>query len=307
MSTDLHRALDDYLEVRRALGYKLKDEERFMRGFVEHLHSVAQSIVTADAALAWATGRPGATPEQAARRLTAIRGFAIYLKTLDPDTEVPPRLVRRSLRGTPYLYSEAEIAALLKASEKFSSPLRVATYRTLIGLLVVSGMRVGEAIRADRDDLDLETGVLVIRQGKFGKTRALPLHPSTVTALGEYLELRDRLYRRPKTPALFISSVGKRLIYQNVQMNWLDFVHIAGLQARSATCRPRIHDLRHTFAVNTLLDWYREGVDVRSRMPLLSTYLGHVHPADTYWYLSAAPELLQLAGDRLERHLGETA
>jgi integrase/recombinase XerD len=182
-------------------------------------------------------------------------------------------------------------------------PLGIATYQTLIALLAVTGMRVGEAIAADRDDLDTATGVLVVRRGKFGTSRALPLHASTVAALSDYLDRRDQLDPRPSAPSLFISTAGARLIYQNVHLKFFRLVRQAGLRPRSATCRPRIHDLRHSFAVRTLLDWYEAGIDVQARLPLLSTYLGHVHPSDTYWYLSAAPELLAFAGERLERHL----
>ena len=242
MSTDLRQALQDYLEVRRALGYKLKEAERLLSQFVGHLESLEHTSITTEAAHVWATSPPGSSPRRWANRLAPIRMFATCLKTIDPATEIPPPLLDHNVRATPYLYSDADIAALLKAVEKFSSPLRVATYRTLIGLLVVTGMRVGEAIAADRDDLDLEAGVLVIKQGKFGKTRALPLHRSTVAGLADYLERRDQLFPRPSTPALLISSVGKRLIYQNVHMNYLDFVHLAGLRRRSATCRPRIHE-----------------------------------------------------------------
>ena len=150
----------------------------------------------------------------------------------------------------------------------------------------------------------MTAGVLVVKHGKFDKTRALPLHPTTTGALGDYLERRDRLHPRPRAPALFISTVGTRLHYENVHVRFQRFAQLAGIRPRSANCRPRIHDLRHSFAVRTLLGWYRDGDDVQSRLPLLSTYMGHVHPSDTYWYLSAAPELLALAGERLERYLG---
>jgi integrase len=179
-----------------------------------------------------------------------------------------------------------------------SVPLIAATYRTLIGLLAVTGMRVGEAINLDRDEVDLAEQVLVVRHGKFGKSRELPLHPSTVTALSQYAAVRDR--RRPPTPARawFVSSNRSRLNYTNVHQRFHRLTQTVGLVPRSATCRPRIHDLRHTFAVNTLLGWYRAGVDVQARLPLLSTYLGHVDPGTTYWYLSATPELMQMAAQR---------
>jgi integrase/recombinase XerD len=174
----------------------------------------------------------------------------------------------------------------------------------LIALLAVTGMRVGEAISLDCGDFDAVNGLLIIRNGKFGKSRALPLHPSTVTALGEYLGRDDRPCRPPNTPALFISTAGTRLLYTNVQPTFHQLVRQAGLKPRSASCRPRLHDMRHAFAVHTILDGYRDGGDPEGRLALLSAYLGHVDPGKTYWYLSAAPELLELAGERLERHLG---
>ena len=197
--------------------------------------------------------------------------------------------------------------ALMAAAHILRSPLRVLTYQTLIGLLAVTGMRIGEAIRLDRSDLDFDTGVLTIRMSKFGKSRELPLHGSTLEALQTYLQQRDQLYPRPTAPSLFISTAGTRLLYCGVHGTFLRLVRQAGLQPRSAACRPRPHDLRHSFAVRTVLDAYRTDANVATRLPLLSTYLGHLHPANTYWYLSAAPELLALAGERLERSLEASA
>ena len=308
MSAALRSSLADYLQVRRALGYKLRDDERFLNQFIDYLDSRGEQRLTSELALAWATMPAGTGPGWWSNRLGAIRGFASYLQTIDATTEVPPRVAAfERRRATPFLYSDADVANILRAAEGLQFPLGVATYQTLIALLAVTGMRVGEAIAADRDDLDLATGVLVVRHGKFGKSRALPLHRSTVAALGDYLHRRDQLHPAPTARSLFISTVGTRLIYQNVHHKFFRLVREAGLGPRSATCRPRIHDLRHSFAVRTLLDWYQAGVDVQARLPLLSTYMGHVHPSDTYWYLSAAPELLALAGERLERHLGGAA
>jgi integrase len=181
---------------------------------------------------------------------------------------------------------------------------RVATYRTLIGLLAATGMRVGEALALDRDQIDAVEGVLTVRDAKFGKSRELPLHRSTVAALRAYLKRRDRPRAARDTADVFISIAGTRLLYCNVHWTFHRLVHQVGLTPRSARCRPRIHDLRHRFAVRTLLDAYRSGADVQTRVAVLSTYLGHVDPGKTYWYLSAAPELLQLAGNRLQGALG---
>ena len=195
--TTLQTALDEYLQVRRALGYKLKDDERLLRQFVEHVESSEKTTVTAEGALAWATMPPGTRAQWWGRRLGVIRGFATYLQTIDPAAEVPPPLPGRKDRLTPYLYSAAEIVALITAAENLLSPLAVSTYQALIGLLAVTGLRVGEAIAADREDLDLSARVLVVKQGKFSKSRALPLHTSTAAALGAYL--RDARSPTPET------------------------------------------------------------------------------------------------------------
>lgn len=179
-------------------------------------------------------------------------------------------------------------------------PLRAVTYRTFFGLLAVTGMRVSEAIRLDRDEIDLDTGVLVIRKTKFGKHRAVPLHPSTVTALRGYACVRDQLYQPVTSASFFISTRGTRLIYACVHVAFTQMLTTASLPSRPETGPPRIHGLRHSFAVATLHDWYRAGEDVTTKLPILSAYLGHAHPASTYWYLSAAPDLLALAAERLE-------
>ena len=303
----LRPALNDYLTMRRALGYKLQRTEKLLADFVGFVEAAAADRITIDLALSWATLPAEGDLSWWSARLTVVRAFARYLRTLDPATEVPPTdlLPARSHRAVPYLYSEDDIAALMAAAKILSCPQRVLTYQTLIPLLAVTGMRVGEAIRLDRNDLDLEHGVLTVWLSKFGKSRELPLHASTVDALRSYLQRRNQLHPKPKTPSLFISLAGTRLIYCNVQWTFQRLVHEAGLKPRSSACRPRLHDLRHSFAVSTLIDAYRADADVGARLPLLSTYLGHVHPARTYWYLSAAPELLAFAGQRLERSLEE--
>lgn len=303
--TPLRQALDDYLTMRRGLGYKLERAEKLLAQFLAYLDEVGADNVTVEDALAWARLPASADPSWWSQRLSVVRGFAAYLHTLDPAAEVPAAelLPWRRRRATPYLYTDAEIAALIAACASLRFPLRVATYGTLIGLLAISGLQVGEAMRLDRGDLDLERGLLLVRDSKFGKSRELPLHATAVRALRGYLRRRQRLQPRPQAEALFVSLAGTRLRYCNVNWTFLRLVRRAGLEPRSATCRPRLHDLRHSFAVRTVLDAYRADSDVQARLPLLSTYLGHVDPAATYWYLSAAPELLALAGQRLERHL----
>lgn len=299
----LRQALADYLTMRRALGYKLDKAERLLGQFVAFAEERGETQIRTETALAWATRPAGAAAIWTSRRLAEVRLFARHLRALDPRTEVPPAdlLPARVRRATPYLYAPQEIADLMRATTILHGSHVQATYRTLIGLLAATGMRVGEAIGLDRDDFDAVHGRLTIQKGKFGKSRQLPLHSTSVAALDDYLRREDRP-RQAGVPALLISSVGKRLRYKSVQPTFHKLLQHCGIAPRSATCRPRIHDLRHSFAVATIVDGYRSG-DPGSRLVILSTYLGHVDPGDTYWYLSAAPELLGLAGDRLERHL----
>jgi len=303
----LRQSAEQYLTIRRALGFKLAGEGRLLADFVSFADQAGIHTLTTEVALAWATLPPQASPGWLARRLRAVRGFARYLQTLDPDTEIPPAdlLPARSGRATPYLYSDAEIVALMAAAPQLAPPLRAATFETLIGLLAVTGLRIGEAMRLDRDDIDWSNQLLSVRDSKYGKSRQVLLHQSTVTALRAYGERRDRLCRRPQAPSFFVSTRGTRLVHSTIYPSFRRLLRQAGLAQRSCSCRPRVHDLRHSFAVKTLLGWYRDGDDVSVRMPLLSTYLGHVDPAATYWYLSAAPELLALAAERLELAAGE--
>jgi integrase len=291
----------DYLSIRRALGYKLDTHGRLLADFVSYLDRAGHTTVTTGPALAWATRPTHATPAWWAARLSMVRQFAAYAATLDPATQVPPTdlLPHRTRRITPDLYSDAEISALLSAAAGLRAPFRAATYSTLFGLLAVTGMRVGEALRLGRDDLDDRAGLLAVKQTKFNKSRLLPLQPSVVNALTSYAHQRDRLHPRPKTATFFVSTVGAQLIYNNVRVVFGQLTTDAAIWTSRAR-RPRIHGLRHSFAVATLLDWYQAGVDVDARLPLLSAYLGHVDPAATYWYLQAAPALLALAAQRLD-------
>jgi integrase len=302
---DLRQTLSDYLGVRRALGYKLERAGHLLPGFVAFLEKSGAAFISTQLALAWATQAGRGGPPWFAARLGLVRPFAKYVSAIDPRTEVPSAdlLPGRRLRGTPYLYSKADVQALLTAARSLRRPFIASTYTTLLGLLACTGMRVGEALRLDSSDLDAGQGLLLVRDTKFGKSRLVPLEPTTLIALAEYGQQRDRAVRRAKSPALFLSSIGTRLDYRMVHRVFLRLVHRAGLADRRPR-RPRIHDLRHTFAVQTLLEWYRAGVDVEPRLPWLSTYLGHVSTSSTYWYLTANPELVVLAHRRLERALG---
>jgi integrase len=300
--TTLEQQAADYLQIRRALGFKLERAEKLLAQYLAYLDTIGQDRVTVENALQWARLPTAGGGNWWAQRLSVVRCFATYLHALDPAHEVPPAdvLARRIRRAVPYLYTEQEIWALMAATDRLHTPLRRASYRTLIGLLAVTGMRVGEAIRLDRPDLDVAEGVVTVRDSKFGKSRELPLHPTTVTALREYRRIRDAHQHAEMSDALLISAAGTRLMYCNVHATFRQLRADAGLQPRSSACRPRVHDLRHRFAVQTLLDWYRDGVDVPPMLPLLSTYMGHTHPRHTFWYLQAAPELMAIAGQRLE-------
>jgi integrase/recombinase XerD len=296
----LGAALAEYLAVRRSLGFKLARDGLLLQQFAEFCERAGAQQVTSELALAWVTSPPGASPSWLGMRLSVVRGFTRWLQASDPSAEVPPTgWLPPRRRSSPYLYSEADITALMAAARRARWPLSAATYETLIGLLAVTGMRAGEAIRLNRADVSLDDGLLTISESKSGKSRQLVLHPSTVTALRGYLRRRDALSPEPGEPALFVHPAGNRITYASVQQMFHTLVRRAGLSPRSPRCRPTIHGLRHTFAVTTLTRWYADGADVQARLPQLSTWLGHADPKWTYWYLSAAPELLARAAERL--------
>lgn len=301
----------DYLRIRRALGFKLETAGSLLPQFLDYLESVGGETITTDHAVRWATLPSGANPIWWGVRLTVVRGFARYLQTVDPAAELPPSGVLPSAAGgrrpTPYIYTEEEIVALMDAAGSWRPRLSAATMQTLIGLLAVTGMRIGEAIRLDRADLDLEHKRLVVRNTKYGKSRQLALHPTTTRALRAYLRRRDELRPNVETEALLITATGKRLIRDNIERQFRRLRKQTGLTARPGSRPPRIHDIRHTFAVHTMLDSYHNGEDPAARLAQLATYLGHADPAASYWYLSAAPDLLSLAAARLEDHLTEAS
>lgn len=305
----LRERADDYLRMRRALGYKLEVQGWLLQEFITHLEQTGARTVTVEHALAWATSPTTASRPYWAQRLSVVRQFARYLQTIDPTCEIPPAslLPFHPRRSVPHLYRPDEITALMAAASALPMPLQAATYRTLIGLLAVTGLRLGEAIRLDRDDLDAGQRLLRILHSKFGKSREVALHETTMRALAAYGRLRDRLCPKPRCQAFFLSTRGTQLLAPSIHEAFNRLVEIAGIVSRPGGRRPRPHDLRHGFAVATLLDWYRDGADIQARLPLLSTYLGHVNPASTFWYLTAAPELLALAAGRLEPTLEEIA
>jgi len=245
--TGLREALAGYLDLRRGLGFKLARDEKLLEQFLTWLEQRGTTAVTVADALAWATLPAGASPGWLAFRMSVVRGFAAYLHTLDPAAEVPPAglLPGGSHRAVPYLYSAADILALMAQAQRLRTPLRTATIQTLIGLLAVTGMRAGEVIALDDGDFDPGQGMLLVRQAKLGKHRLLPLHPTTVTAVQDYRQLRDQVFPLPACPALLVSGAGTRLWYTDVSATFVKLARRAGLAARSGGSRPRPHDMRH--------------------------------------------------------------
>lgn len=305
--SELRAALGDYLIVRRRLGYQLDKAEELLSGFVGYLEQQGATHITTDLALAWATRPAGAHPAWWRHRLGAVRGFARYLRCADPRTEVPPTdlLPATQPRMTPYLYSEGDIARLMAVAHDLAPAFRGTTYETVIGLLVVSGLRIGEVLRLGRDDIDEDRLALVVRRSKPGSSREVPLHETTMETLRSYARLRDREFPVLVSESFFVSARGTPLAYTTVRTTFRELVSAAGLEGRGARCRPRIHDIRHSFAVASVVNWYREGADVDAKLPALSAALGHVDPASTYWYLEAAPELLAIVAKRLATVLSE--
>ncbi len=302
----LEEALAGYLQTRRALGFKLARTEKLCAQFIAYLAERGVTEIRSDDAIAWALIPVGGSRSWHYLRFSAIRGFASWARAMGLAAEVIPAgaIRAKSHRLIPYPYSEAELARIMAGASTLKGELRQATYRTLVGLLWVTGMRVGEAIAADMADFVASEGILVIRHAKLDKSRELPLHPTSTHALADYLYLRNRLMAGASSEALFVSSAGTRLLYCNVQNTFGRMLGIAGVGPLSEGCRPRLHDLRHRFAIDTLLEAYRQEADPEHRLALLSTYLGHVNPGATYWYLSSTPELLSLAAARLELSQG---
>ena len=295
----LEIALGDYLAVRRAFGYCLQDVERHLVRFVSHLDANGIDTVTVAVAVGWATST--ATASTAKDRVSAIRGFTRYLQALDPAHEVLPRGVvpGRVTRAVPHLYSEDDITALMAAARSLQPAPWATTVEMVIGLLWATGMRVGEVFRLNVDDFAPDDHVLTVWLSKFGKSRLVPLSASTSAALDRY----RRTVAHRATGVLFAAPDPRRSAQTRFNRDFTRLLDSTGITARVGR-RPRAYDLRHSFAVRTLLGWYRDGADVQALLPRLSTYLGHVEPRSTYWYLSAAPELMALAAERLERHDG---
>ena len=304
----LRQAIGDYLSLRRSLGFKLKKHEPCLWEFISFLKKKNASRITTQLALQFATQHRHQQPAEWTARLSVVRGFACYRSGHDLATEIPPPglLPYRATRARPYLYSEEEIGQLLKAAKSLRSmhSLRRWTYYCLLGLLAVTGVRISEALNLRPKDVDWSEGLLTIRGAKFGKSRLIPLHPSTEKVLSAYAKRRDRFFAGKPVSYFFVSSRGNRLDGGDVHRTFYTLSRQTGLREASASRGPRLHDFRHRFAVQTLVRWYRGGEEVERRLSILSTYLGHAHVTDTYWYLTNTPELRGAAGKRLEQRWG---
>jgi integrase len=309
--SSLRDALEQYLALRRSLGFGLQLPARSLRNFVTFAEGEGASRITTDLALRWAQQSTDVQPATWAWRLAMVRRFAAWRSATDPHTEVPPAglLPYRYHRRPPHLYTDEQIESLLEAARHLPSArgLRAMTYSTLFGLLAVTGMRVSEGLALDCGDVDLEEGVLTIRRTKFGKSRLVPIHDSTCDVLARYASQRDRLAPVRTTRGFFVSERGTRITGCSARYTFAKISQRIGLRAPAQGAElgrgPRLHDMRHRFAVRTLVAWYRAGLDVEREIPKLATYLGHVDVRDTYWYLEAVPELLELATQRVEhRH-----
>jgi site-specific recombinase XerD len=299
-----------YVAARRRLGFQLRIEAGELLRFARFADGIGhRGPVTTELALRWAQSATTSTPLYRARRLEMVRCFARYQVVSEPGTEIPPaRILGRAHRRTqPHIYSESELAAILALAGRLSSPkgLRSATYVTLISLLACTGLRISEALRLLLADVDVEAGVLSVRETKFHKSRLVPLHASATRSLGAYIARRERIQPRLPWAPLFINEAGRRLPYFTVRTVFRDLVDQAGIRIPNRR-RPRLHDLRHAFACKCLLRWYRRGIDVHQRIAALSTYLGHAKVSDTYWYLTGVPELMAITASRFERFAHET-
>jgi integrase len=303
----LRELLQDYLAMRRALGFKLRTDGTGLLSFVAFMEEARADAITTDLALAWAKRPTSVQPARWAQRLSYVRGFARYCSAIDPRTEIPPSglLPFPHRRPSPYFFTNEDIERLVQGALQWPAQDGLAnhTFSCLFGLLSVSGLRICEALGLTLNDVDLDEGVLTIHTTKFGKSRLVPLHATTVEVLSDYRGRREHFLAGRQVPHWFVNARGGPLGYDTVRRAFHRLT--TGLASQPGRVRPRLHDLRHRFAVMTVVNWYRDGQDVQRRLPVLSAFLGHVQVSDTYWYLSACPELLDAAKERLERHWGQ--
>ena len=308
--TPLSLRLEEYLAIRRSFGFDLSFTARVMRRFAEFADNQRASHVTVDLFLRWKADFGRANNNTWTTRLGMVRIFASWLQGIDPRTEIPPSgLISGKLRRSrPYIYSAEQISQIVAAAARLPSDygLRGWTYSTLFGLIAVSGLRINEAIKLNDEDVDLSEAVLTIKRGKNGRARLVPIADCTVQQLSAYRAERNRICGA-NHQAFFVAETGQRPTDCATRYNFVQACQHISLRNKEPFYKlgkgPRIHDLRHTFAVRTILEWYRQGLNPEREMIHLSTYLGHRLPEYTYWYIEAVPELLQLASQRAEQSL----
>lgn len=303
----LLKAVDDYIKERRQLGYVMARDGKLLYDFIQYAHKVGhKGPITIKLALQWVELPQKCKPGWLANRLCAIRGFANYIKLIDPKTEVPPAgIIRyRRRRPTPYIYPEQEMTDIMKAAKRLTiengNGLQPHTYTTLFGLLACSGIRITEALKLSRDDIDFSSSMLTVIEGKFKKSRLIPLHPTVLEPLRSYIKKRDKKFPIPKTNFFFVNKYGNPLTQKSVDYTFRQIRSNLGWNKKGEP-RRRVYDIRHTFATRKLLEWYRNGDDIDQKIQYLSAYLGHVQATDTYWYLSAVPELMEIVSSRFEK------
>jgi integrase len=306
--------VERYLVERRRLGFSERSQSYALRSFARHVSAVGHhGPLTVEAMAAWARGDHHSNdPYTWARRLKTLRTFTRWLRQFEPRTEVPDDMIfgRLPKRQAPHIYHEQEIVDLLAAARRLGPTpgTRGVIYETLFGLIACSGLRIAEALSLCNEDVDLKSGVLTIRQSKFGKSRQVPMHTSAVQALRRYRAIRD-LAGEPAAAdaAFFVGTRGRRrglpLSTRQVRRVFAKLRQQLGWRNRGAHHAPRIHDLRHTFVVRRIVLWQKQGIDIDQAMLSLSTYVGHAMVTNTYWYLTAVPELMALAAGRFESFL----
>ncbi len=311
MDRTLHGIFADniasYIEMKKRIGYQFEDHAAILLQFDRYLYEIDyQGLLTQELALNFATSRPRLSKNESARKYHVIRQFSDYLAVAIPDTPPlhPRALIRSKGRPAAHIYTDAEMTRLMDGALRVSriNPLRNITLHAMVGLAASTGLRVSEVVRLDRDDVNFDTGILTVRCTKFQKDRLVPVHPTTLKVLRDYVPLRDARFPRPATPAFFIQMWGGRFAKSTLS---LAFYNLAcNVKVREAVgFGPHFHDLRHTFAVRRLVAWYQEGKDVQAMLPLLATYMGHVHYSETAYYLTATAELLGLASERYQTFL----
>ena len=293
---------EKYLQLRRALGYSLHQQGQMLMQFIAYLDAHNATRITVAEAVRWARQPDHSSPAWWSARLSVVRTFAHYVHVIDAGNEVPPDGLFPDLghRAVPYIYSNDDIAALITAAGRLQPAFRATTYQCFIGLLAVTGLRRAEAIGLDDADLDQAENLVTVRAGKFGNVRQIPVHPTVMTALSDYQIVRNAAFPHRTCRSVFLSTRATRLIGDNTSHVFAGLVQSTNLTGPGRRRAPRLHDLRHSYAVNTLLGWYRSGANVDVMLPLLSTYLGHTTPASTYWYLTGTPELMALVADKVD-------